>query len=362
MDTDLLKRVKKILKKFKKYWENDKLRRTMVINDLRKYDSTLISELLSDEKIKNLYTTQINGFSVFKIDEIIDILRYKKYFADSYTKYSNEIGLSSEGKYLKYDSDVVLDFPYKDCILEGGMAKEDVGRDEIYYNEIIAKDEIDTLLEPKVFTNVKKYDSEGIHKVMEIEDGDNLIIKGNNLLALYSIKERYKGKIKVIYIDPPYNTGNDSFKYNDRFNHSTWLTFMKNRLEISHKLLNKDGLMWINLDDNEAHYCKVLIDEIFSIDNFIADVIWQSRKSVSNDALISSNTNHILCYAKRKENIDKKIFKLPLDKSKFKYYDEKSDDYYRTEPFDAPNIRNNLTYKILNPNTKEVYLPPQGPD
>lgn len=299
MNTDLLKRTKQILKRFKKYWENGKLRRSIVINDLRKYEPLLISALLSDEKIRELYTIRVNDIVVFKMDEFMDILRYKKYFADSYTKYSNEIGLSSEGKYLRYDSDVVLDFPYKDCILEGGMAKEDIGRNEIYYNEIIAKDEIDTLLEPKIFTNVKKYDNEGIHKVTNIKYDDNLIIKGNNLLALYSIKERYRGKIKLIYIDPPYNTGNDSFLYNNHFNHSTWLIFIKNRLEIAKRLLANDGSIWINIDDSEVHYLKVLADEVFGRDNFVANIIWQKKYSPQNDARFFSDMHdHILVFSK----------------------------------------------------------------
>ncbi|WP_368488355.1 DNA methyltransferase [Clostridium sp. BJN0013] len=299
MDTNLLKRTKKILKDFPEYWKNQELQRYLVINDLRKYDISLISALLKDEKIKELYTLQVDNITIFKQEEFIDMFRYKQYWANSYTKYSNEIGLSSEGKYLKYNSDVVLDFPYKDCILEGGMTKEDVGKDEIYYNEIIAKDEIDTLLAPKVFTNAKMYDSEGIHEVTEITDEDNLIIKGNNLLALYSLKERYKNKIKLIYIDPPYNTGNDSFLYNNHFNHSTWLIFMKNRLEIAKELLADDGSLWMNIDDDEVHYLKVLADEVFGRGNFIANIIWQKKYSPQNDARFFSDMHdHILVFGK----------------------------------------------------------------
>lgn len=93
---------------------------------------------------------------------------------------------------------------------------------------------------------------------------ENLIIKGNNLLALHSIKKEFAGKVKLIYIDPPYNTGSDSFKYNDNFNHSTWLTFMKNRLEVAYEFLrNNDGVIVVSLSDTEAHYCKVLMDQVF---------------------------------------------------------------------------------------------------
>src|SRR5699024_2388439 len=161
------------------------------------------------------------------------MLRFKNYWDNSYTRYTNEIGLTSEGKYLQYNTDVVLDFPHKDSVLEGGMTKENVGKREDYYHNVIAKEEIDSLLSPKSLLNPKKYNKDGEHEITDIDDHDNLIIKGNNLIALNSLKGRFTSKVKLIYIDPPYNTGSDSFKYNDSFNHSTWLTFMKNRLDVA---------------------------------------------------------------------------------------------------------------------------------
>src|SRR5699024_6882101 len=121
-------------------------------------------------------------------EEFISMLRYKNYWDNSYTKYTNEIGLTSENKYLKYNTDVVLDFPHKDGILEGGMSKEEVGKKEIYYHNIIAKEEIDTLLSPKVLSNIKKYNRYGSHDSEFIDEDDNLIIQGNNLLALNTLK------------------------------------------------------------------------------------------------------------------------------------------------------------------------------
>src|SRR5699024_2102126 len=131
-------------------------------------------------------------------------------------KYLNKIGLTNNGKYLNEVSDVVIDFPYKDTILKASMSKEDNDKndmrpDEPFLNEIIAKEEIDVLLDKKILKNVRKYDENGEHYVDVFNDEDNLIIKGNNLLALYSLKDEYAGKIKLIYIDPPYNTGGDSF-------------------------------------------------------------------------------------------------------------------------------------------------------
>ncbi|MDV4191445.1 site-specific DNA-methyltransferase [Lactococcus lactis subsp. lactis] len=308
MDTRLLQQIKKILREFPHYWDGNELQRPIVIEDLKNYDAILISALLKNQKVKENYSVKAGNVVIFKIQEFIDILRYKDYWADSYTKYSNTIGLASEGKYIQYNTDIVLDFPYKDCVLEGGMTKEDTGKEEVFYNEVIARDEIDTLLAPKALVNVKKYDVNGEHKVETFSEEDNLIIKGNNLLALHSLKERFAGKVKCIYIDPPYNTGGDSFKYNDRFNHSTWLTFMKNRLEVAKELLSDDGSIWLNIDDDESHYLKVLCDELFGREKFIGNIIWEKKFSPQNDATFFSDMHdHILVYCK---NIDK--FKINL--------------------------------------------------
>lgn len=307
MDTRLMKQIKDILKEFPQYWNGEELQRPIVIDDLKNYDALLISALLKNQKIRENYSIKAGDVVIFKVQEFIDILRYKDYWADSYTKYSNNIGLSSEGKYLQYNTDVVLDFPYKDCVLEGGMTKEDAGKEEVFYNEVIARDEIDTLLAPKAFVNVKKYDADGEHKVDSFGNEDNLIIKGNNLLALHSLKERYAGKVKLIYIDPPYNTGNDSFKYNDRFNHSTWLTFMRNRLEIAKELLTDDGLIWVQTDDAEINYIGIIMDEIFGRNNFVNIVTVKTKiggvSGSSEGKSLKDATEFIQIYAKNKEKI-----------------------------------------------------------
>jgi adenine-specific DNA-methyltransferase len=188
------------------------------------------------------------------------------------------------------------------------MTKEDQKRDEIFWNETLAPDEISRLLDPKVFANAKRIDKDGEHKFdgFKIDEKgdikDNLIIKGNNLLALHSLKKRFAGEVKLIYIDPPYNTGGDFFGYNDRFNHSSWLTFMKNRLEVAHDLLDENGSIWINIDDTEAHYLKLLCDEVFKRENFVANVIWQKKFSPQSDArCFSDNHDHILVFAKHKD-------------------------------------------------------------
>lgn len=264
METELIKALNGVLKSFPQFWDGEKLHRSLVIDAINQKEPTLIKALINNDKIKENYSSEIDGVLLFDFEKLISLLKYKEFWYDSFTKYRNTIGLTSEGKYLNYNSDVVLDFPFKDCVLEGGMTKEDQGKDEIYYNEVIARDEIDRLFAPKVLTKAKRYTKDGIEEnITDFSDVDNLIIKGNNLIALHSLKERYAGKVKLIYIDPPYNTGNDSFKYNDRFNRSTWLTFMKNRLEIARDLLSDDGMICVQCDDNEQAYLKILMDEVF---------------------------------------------------------------------------------------------------
>ena len=134
----------------------------------------------------------------------------------------------------------------------------------------MAPDEVDRLLEPKVLAGAKRYTAEGVGPALDFLDSDNLIVRGNNL-ALASLRKRFEGQVKCIYIDPPYNTGDDGFGYNDRFGHSAWLTFMKNRLELAKALLRKDGSIFVQIDHHELGYVNVLMDEIFGIGNKVAD-------------------------------------------------------------------------------------------
>jgi len=244
---NLLEELKKLLEKDERLVVDGKLLKNKIIELSLKLDPDLIKLLLKNESIKTHFFQEVDGgVLVFDKIKFQKFVSNKAFLPDSYTSFKNKIGLVTENEeYLSESKEVVLVWPYKDCMLEGGMEKEDEKRDEIFYNEILAPDEIDRLLEPKVLTNFKKIDKKGEHKVKEIKGNDNLIIRGNNLLALHSLKKRFAGKIKLIYIDPPYNTGNDSFTYNNSFNHSSWLSFMKNRLEIAKQLLRDDGAISI---------------------------------------------------------------------------------------------------------------------
>ncbi|MDT3997533.1 site-specific DNA-methyltransferase, partial [Staphylococcus saprophyticus] len=349
------------LNDIERYWTNEKLAKQLIIEDLRNNDIKLISILLSNQAINETYVQDIDGYKIFDKESFISMLRYKNYWQDSYTKYSNKIGLTVEGKYLNYNSDVVLDFPFKDCVLEGGMTKEDsvLKNDEKFYNQVIAKEEIDTLLLPKAFTNIKKYDDKGEKQVNSLDANDNLIIKGNNLIALHSLKKRYTNKVNLVYIDPPYNTGNDTFQYNDRFNHASWLTFMKNRLEIAYNLLNDNGVICLNIDDDEAHYLKILLDEIFGRENFVSNVIWQKKFSPQNDATYFSDMHdHILIYSKNKKQLNINLLPRTADMDKrYKNPDNDPRGVWASSDLTVKTYSEEYDYPITTPSGKVINPP-----
>lgn len=267
-------------------------------------DAGLIKLLLSHKDIRRHFFTEVDGVTVFDKIKFQQFVMNKQFLPDSFTAYKNKIGLTANGQFLTDSKEVVLAWPYKDCVLEGGQDKEDAKREEVFWNETLAPDQIDRLLSPKVMTNFKKYDKNGEHKVTNISRNDNLIIKGNNLLALHTLKVAYAEQVKLIYIDPPYNTGGDSFKYNDRFNHATWLTFMKNRLEVAYELLSADGVFCVNIDDKEAYYLKPLCDEIFGRENFLTNIIIKTSDPSGHKTVNPapySQSEYVLMYAKRKD-------------------------------------------------------------
>ena len=330
----------------------------------RKYDAKLLELLMSDEEVKNHFFSNVqDGVLVFKKDVFLQFLNNKEFLPDSFTAYKTKIGLATEtGQYLSENNNVVLNFPYKDCVLEGGQTKEDSKRKEVFFNETLAPTEITRLLDDKVLTNFKQYDKDGEHEVTELNKGDNLIIKGNNLIALHSLKKRFAGKVKLIYIDPPYNTGKDSFNYNDHFNHSSWLTFMKNRLEVAWELLSEDGTIWISIDDSESHYLKVLADGIFGRENFLNEIIWQRAYAPVNlKKTFSRSHDAILVYAKNNSS-EKELNKLQRDEaanSRYKNPDNDPRGPWKASDFSVgPAVESNV-YEIITPSGRSVY-PPKG--
>jgi len=260
--------------------DNGELKKWVVLNKAQNFDEELIALLLQEPTLKEKFFKEIAGVTVFNQNLFVQFLEQKNYLNDSYTQYKNKVGLTIGGKYLNQRNEVALVWPFKDCILEGGQSREEDKREEIFFNEILAQDEITQLLEPKVLTNAKRIDKDGEKTLDQFnrdaernrkrglpEDTitDNLIIKGNNLLALHSLKKEFAGKVKLIYIDPPYNTGGsgDTFAYNNSFKRSTWLTFMYNRLIAAKDLLRKDGVLIVAIDENEQPHLGVMLKELF---------------------------------------------------------------------------------------------------
>ncbi len=324
---NLLNNLKNLLKKDERLMNEGELLKNKVIELALKLDKKLIKLLLSDKKMKEAFFVDVDGTLVFDKEKFIRFISNKQFLPDSYTAFKNKIGLTLGDDYLSRKKEVALSWPYKDCVLEGEMTKENQKRDEIFWNETLAPDEISRLLDPKVFTNAKRINKKGEHKLDKFKTDenedikDNLIIKGNNLLALHSLKKCFAGKVKLIYIDPPYNTGNDEFKYNDAFNHSTWLTFMKNRLEVAKELLKDDGLIFISIDEGEQAYLKVLCDEIFSRENFVSIISIKTGESLraiggGESTKLKKKAEFITLYAKNKNSfIPNPVYELmPLQK------------------------------------------------
>ncbi len=330
----------KVLKTDDRLWNEDKteLNQTLLLDLVENIDETVIDLLLQEKDLREKFFVKIKDVHVFKTNDFRFFMEENK-VDNSYTAYKNRIGLTDSKKFLKDTNDIVLDFPYKDCVLEGGQSTEEgtdtyfeydetvtkaqekqglkaetynqktAKRKEIFFNQVLAHDEIDRLFDAKALTNWKRFTKDGEQEVKEIkrdEDGtikENMIIKGNNLLALHSLKKQFAGKVKLIYIDPPYNTGSDSFAYNDNFNHSTWLTFMKNRLEVARDLLRDDGVIFIQINDIEQGHLKILCDDIFKRENFHTTICVQMShlsgvKMAHKEAKLPKIKEFILFYTK----------------------------------------------------------------
>ena len=325
--------------------ESGELLRNAVYEAAMKMDPSLIKLLADNETTKKRFFTEIDGVLVFDKVGFGWVINNKEFLPDSYTRFKNKIGLVDEsGSFISSSDNVELVFPYKDCVLEGGQTKEDQKRSEIFYNETLAPDEIDRLLYPKVLTNAKRYTSNGNAQITEFSDNDNLIIKGNNLLAIASLKRKFAGRIKLIYIDPPYNTGNDSFGYNDKFNRSSWLSFMKSRLKIAKDLLSPDGAIYVQLDYHQVHYAKILMDEIFGEENFQREIIWRigwlsGYKTKDNNWIRNHDT--ILFYSKNPKSL--KFIKNYIPKNEFKEIAQSDAERYPIE-----DVWNGNEYDDLN--------------
>ena len=347
-ETNALKsKVEKLRSEIPDFTDENKNLKINVIKDYADNGNVkLLEPLLKNTQTKKTFFTPILDSFVFNTAKFKEFLEYSS-ACNSYSKYlGQKIGLYMGDSSLLDRNEVVLNFPFKDCVLEGGQRKEDgldtyyeyddkkgeyekkqSKRREVFYNEVLAQDEIDSLFSPKAFCNAKRYEKGKAEKCIKVnrdaelntkrglpEDTitDNLIIKGNNLLALHSLKKEFAGKVKLIYIDPPYNTRNptaDTFIYNNNFKDSTWLTFMRNRLEIGKKLLSKDGCLIIAIDENEHSYLGVLLHELFDTEYEIHNItIVHNPRGVQGTNFSYTNESAYFVIPKGKKSIvDRKI-------------------------------------------------------
>ena len=372
--------------------ESRELNYTKVKDSADKIDEKLIVLLADNKDLKNKFFTKIKDFYVFNIQDFKFFLDESK-VDNSYTQYVNKIGLADNSGLLENRSEVVLDFPFKDCVLEGGQSTEEgtdtyfeysekTGkyeekkgkRNEIFFNQVLAHDEIDRLYDRKTLVNWKRFtkdskeDGETVNEIKRDKTGliqENLIIKGNNLLALHSLKPEFAGKIKLIYIDPPYNTEGaaNTFTYNNTFNHSTWLTFIKNRAEIASALIKDDGFFALAIDHAEFFYAGLLLDGVFGRENRVGIIAIETNpRGRSDSKFFATSHEYLLVYALNQEKAS--INNLTLTKEQESNFNlEDNISTYRLLPFrrsgsnSTPKERPNLYYPIyFNSKSGEISL------
>ncbi len=216
-------------------------------------------------------------------------------------------------------------------------------------------------LEPRILLEDPNKSYHAKHRVGEADLFDNRLIFGDNLLALKALEQEFTGKVKCVFIDPPYNTGSAFTHYEDGLEHSIWLGLMRDRLEVIRRLMSDDGSLWITIDDNEAHYLKVLCDEIFGRANFVANVVWQKKYSVSSDAKgIPSSHDHILVFSKTGGMTRNLLPRSEKQNDLYKYDDKDGRGPWRTDNLSVKTISQAYLYEITNPNTGVAYYPPTG--
>lgn len=185
---NLFEHVKVLLEQNENFCKNGELLKNVIVEATHKLESNLLSLLLNDQETRKRFFREVDNVVVFDKEKFQKFVSNKEFLPDSYTAFKCNIGLTFNREYLTETNEVVLDFPYKDCVLEGGQTKDDDRMNEKFWNETLAPDEIDRMFEPKVLINWKRYDEDGKQEVKHVSKEDNLIIKGNNLIALHSLK------------------------------------------------------------------------------------------------------------------------------------------------------------------------------
>ena len=365
MDTlHLYHELEQLLRMNSRYCMDDgTLLKNRIVEDALSLNPRLIKLLLDNDKMKVVFFQDVDGVMVF------DKIKFQRFVSDtqflggSYTMYKNKIGLTDENRrFISESREVVLSWPYKDCVLEGGQTKEEAKRNEIFWNETLAPEEVNRLTEPKVFSHFKRYDKDGEHEVEHLTNADNFIIKGNNLLALHSLKKKYEGEVKLIYIDPPYyfrkNLSTDTFKYNSNFRLSTWLTFMRDRLECAKLLLAPSGTIWIHMGDDGMHYLKMVADQVFGSEHFVGTLPRRTRSGKSDVPFnFSQDFDWLLVYT----NVDEKqaVMGRTVERT---YYET---DDFPGKPWRLADLtkqttakeRGNSYFTMVDPKTGKEYPP-----
>ncbi len=217
-------------------------------------------------------------------------------------------------------------------------------------------------LEPRILLEDPDKSYHAKHRLTKNDIFDNRLIFGDNLLALKSLEQEFTGRVKCVFIDPPYNTGSAFAQYDDGLEHSIWLGLMRDRLEIIRRLMSEDGSLWITIDDNEAHYLKVLCDEVFGRENFVASNIWQKRYSRENREAIGDAHDYVILYAKSADRFKAIRNRVPITEEQAKIYKNPNNHprgRWRGIPMTAQGYRANQMYKITAPGGAEHY-PPEG--
>ena len=215
-------------------------------------------------------------------------------------------------------------------------------------------------LEPRILLEDTSLSHHAPHRVTDQDIFDNRLIFGDNLLALKALEQEFTGKVKCIYIDPPYNTGSAFVHYDDGVEHSVWLTLMRDRLDLLRTLLSEDGSLWITIDDNEAHYLKVLCDELFGRANFVANVVWQSKDTPGNNArTIAQTHNHVLVFQKSELFRPNLLVRNDKQISTYSNPDEDPRGPWLAAPLTRAEHRDRDYYPLKNPVGVAVY-PPKG--
>ncbi|GAA7450191.1 site-specific DNA-methyltransferase [Helicobacter pylori] len=292
-----------LLKNLIAHFESEERLETLILQHDEKLLEFMLSNPNANDYKKHFFKTIANAL-VFDEKALLKGLTKKKELEKSFTQFANKIGLYLQGRPIKSNELVVLNFPFKDNVLLGNAKDDSAKSNELFYHEVLHKKAIDTLLNKKALCRFEMHGKGDLESTLK-DKNTNYLIKGNNLIALHSLKKKFAKQVKCIYIDPPYNTGNDSFNYNDNFNHSSWLVFMKNRLEIAKEFLSENGVIFIQCDDNEQAYLKVLCDEIFGRENFVASIVWANTQGGigSDSRFFRKKHEYILCYTPNKDMI-----------------------------------------------------------